>query len=49
MNNTKQLTVAAVFCLAMTSFAAIPAIATEPVAAPAEAAATHRLAIAGMT
>jgi hypothetical protein len=53
--NTKRLTVAAGFCLALASFSAIPlvlaepAIATEPTIAPAEAAATYKVAVSGMT
>ena len=54
--NTKRLTVAAAFCLAVASFSAIPpsvlaepAIAAEPAVAPAEAAATHKVTLSGMT
>ena len=47
--DTKRLTVAAAFCLALTGFSAIPSIATEPATAPAEAAATYKVAVSGMT
>ncbi len=47
--DTKRLTVAAAFCLALASFSAMPSIATEPAIAPAEAAATYKVTLSGMT
>lgn len=47
--NTKRLTVAVAFCLALASLSAIPFALAETAVAPAEAAATHKVTLSGMT